>query len=780
MPAVTTSPAQALADLRVVDVTDLRGALCARLLADLGADVVRVQPPDLDPAVADGSAHRFRNANKRAVTLDLRGTEGRERLHQLLEHADALVENLGVGEAAAHGVDADEIAAAHPHLIHVAIGDFGRTGPRAGWRLEPLPAFASSGALHASGFPDLPPCWLPGFLAHDCASVFAAVGAIAAWMDRRRTGRGQLVDVSVQEAALSGTNPWSIILSDYVRINPLLPIDGRRNADATYYVLPAGDGHVRAVLGSERHWQGFLDVLGRPDALEGDEWMTPGFRIMNADVIRLVAQEALLDRTRQQVFEQALAAGTPMGVVHTLSEFVGAEQTRARGFFSSVGPAGDTGPFAEAAWKLDATPARVRRPAPAPGADDGGFDPRVLAAPTGAGGLLLDGVRVVEFGVAAVVPEMCWLLSELGAEVIKIESRAHPDVLRQTGGADLDCGFAYNAECRGRENVALDLTTERGRELAYELCVGADIVAENNRGGVMDAWGLGADVLRAANPRLIYVGSQGYGRGGPFGEMQAFGPLNSAFAGTHLLWNHADSPYPCGTSLNHPDHIAGKLLAIAVLAALDHRNRTGAGQLIDMAQTEAAAYLMGDRYLEAGRTGVDPVPNGNRSDHQVPHDVYPAAGDDRWIAIAVPDDAAYRRLVDALGWDGPGDWARVAGRLAARAEIDERLAEWTRSRDPDEATALLQGAGVSAMTVQGPVDHHADPHLAARQFIVELEHPAAGPEHHVGNPIRFGRTAVRTAGPSPRLGADTEAVLARVLGLAADEIADLIDRGVCR
>ena len=403
-------------------------------------------------------------------------------------------------EAAAHGLDADEIAAAHPHLIHVAIGDFGRTGPRAGWRLEPLPAFASSGALHASGFPDRPPCWLPGFLAHDCASVFAAFGAVAAWMDRRRTGRGQLVDVSVQEAALSGTNPWSIILSDYVRINPQLPTEGRRNADATYYVLPAGDGHVRAVLGSERHWQGFLDVLGRPDALEGDEWMTPGFRIMNADVIRLVAQESLLDRTRQEVFEQALAAGTPMGVVHTLSEFVAAEQTRARGFFSSAGPAGADGPFAEAAWKLDATPARVRRPAPEPGADDGGFEPRTPVAPTGQSGLLLDGVRVVEFGVAAVVPEMCWLLSELGAEVIKIESRAHPDVLRQTGGADLDCGFAYNAECRGRENVALDLTTERGRDLAYELCVGADIVAENNRGGVMDAWGLGADVLRAAQP----------------------------------------------------------------------------------------------------------------------------------------------------------------------------------------------------------------------------------------------------------------------------------------
>jgi crotonobetainyl-CoA:carnitine CoA-transferase CaiB-like acyl-CoA transferase len=226
----------------------------------------------------------------------------------------------------------------------------------------------------------------------------------------------------------------------------------------------------------------------------------------------------------------------------------------------------------------------------------------VVPPPTGRGGLLLDGIRVVEFGVAAVVPELCWMLSELGADVIKIESTTHPDVLRQTGMGRIDCGFAFNTECRGRRSVALDLSTERGRELALELCATADVVAENNRGGVLERLGLGYAAVAARNPAVVYASSQGYGVGGPFGEMPAYGPLNAGFAGIHLLWNHPDAPYPCGTSLNHPDHIAGKLLGVAVLAALGHRAVTGEGQHIDMAQTEAAAYLLGEVYLDAATT----------------------------------------------------------------------------------------------------------------------------------------------------------------------------------
>ena len=307
-------------------------------------------------------------------------------------------------------------------------------------------------------------------------------------------------------------------------------------------------------------------------------------------------------------------------------------------------------------------------------------------------------------------------------------------------------------ECRGRRGVTFDLTTEEGRRLARKLCLTADIVAENNRGGMMAKLGLDYDDLVADNPGLIYVASQGYGRGGPMGEMKAWGPLQLVLRRCpRPVEPPGDGPYPCGTSLNHPDHIAGKLLATAVLAQLDERSRTGRGGLIEMAQTEAAVYLLGELYLEAIETGVDPVNLANRDRVMAPHGVYPAAGDDKWVAIAVRDDA-WAALEELCGWDHDPSLAAQAARHRAHDEIDARLAKWTGQRDPAEAAALLQAAGVSAMPVMGPLDHLADPHLEQRGLMVDLVHPHHGPERQPANPTRMSRDldANRAVGAPPR------------------------------
>ena len=222
-------------------MVDLRGALAGRILADLGADVIKVEPLCLDagrlrpPFAGDVAAldrslpFLFRNAGKRGAVIDLHDAGGWRRFCDLCAHADILIENLGPDEERAHGLAPAEVGERHPHLVHVALADFGLSGPRAGWRAEALPAFAASGALHASGFPELPPCWHPGYLAHDCASIFGVAGALAAVLDRARHGRGQTIEVSVQEAALNGLNPWSIPLADYARLYPMLPTSPRRN-----------------------------------------------------------------------------------------------------------------------------------------------------------------------------------------------------------------------------------------------------------------------------------------------------------------------------------------------------------------------------------------------------------------------------------------------------------------------------------------------------------------------------------------------------------------------
>src|SRR5438445_2085414 len=302
-----------LAHLCVVDLTDLRGAFAGRLLADLGADVVKVEPPRGDPgrfvapfaggvAAPDRSLpFLYRNANKRGAVLDLHEAGGWRRFCALCERADVLIENLGPEGERRHGLTPAEVQERHPHLVHVTLADFGLTGPRAGWRLEALPAFAASGALHASGFRDRPPCWLPGYAAHDCAAAFAVAGALATVLQRARDGRGQTVEVSVQAAAATGPNPWSLPLADYARLYPMLPVAPPRNADGAYHVLPTADGHVRVLPGSPRQWRSFLKLLGDPEALEGEHSGVPPFRLMNGDGVRVVAQAALPARPRSEV-----------------------------------------------------------------------------------------------------------------------------------------------------------------------------------------------------------------------------------------------------------------------------------------------------------------------------------------------------------------------------------------------------------------------------------------------------------------------------------------------
>ena len=737
-----------LAEFKMLDATDRRGALCGRILADLGADVTRLNDNDDDSAT-----DRYRNHGKVSA-------EAGQGLSELLPLVDVFIENGGPRA----DIDRPALGAQYPHLVIVSLTDLGLSGPRSHWYLESLPAQAASGALHATGHRSQFPTALPGYLAHDCASVHGAMAAVAALMDRRRTGLGQQIETSSQEAGLGGTYPWGVAIPGYLSVNPFLPVEGRRNAEGFYLVVPCRDGHVRMVFGSESDWQAFVELCGVPTEVAGDEWNDRIHRMQNSDVIRDVATRSFAELDRSELFDESLRLGLPLGSIQHPLEFVNHPQTTERGFFVD-GVAGRL-------WRFQPPPTDTpsSRTAAAPASP--------LRDSPKHHGLLLEGLRVIEFGIAAVVPELCWMLSELGADVIKIESRKKPDVLRAAGLADLDRSFCFNMECRGRRGIALDLTTADGRRLAKELCATADVVAENNRGGVMAKLGLDYDDIAAVNPSVVYVASQGYGRGGPMGEMKAFGPLNSSFAGVHMLWSHPDGPYPCGTSLNHPDHIASKMLTVGVLSALDHRYQTGEGSFVEMAQTEAAAYLLGELYLEAIETGVNPTNLANRDPHMAPQGVYPGSEDDSWVAITVQSDDAWRALELVAGWTADETLGNVEARFVAHDAIDERLSQWTSLRSVAETAELLQAVGVSAMPVMGPLDHLADPHLDERGLMVDLVHEVHGPEQQPANPTRMSRTVLRTAQSAPPLGHHTHEVLREVLGIDDDELNRLEAAGV--
>ena len=814
---------------------DLRGALAGRMLADLGADVIKIEPPGGDPdrltppfaggiVAPDGSLpYLFRNANKHTVTLDLGDAGDRARLHTLCDRADLLIENVPPAVRAAHDLAPETVRARHPRLVHVAITDMGFGGPRAGWRLEPLAAFAASGALAASGLPDRPPCWLPGYLAHDCAAAVAVTGALAAILGRARDGRGQTVEVSVQEAAITALDPWSIPLVDYAERYAFLPRVLPRDGDGPALVVPTADGHVRLLAVTPRQLGALARLLADrpapprpgkhpPIPASTDHlhdllaWLADGaaqtarlavrglaqlpLRAMSLPllhgalaVVRTIATEALRHRPRDQVLAQGLALGLPIAAVHTPEEFVDAAQTRARGYFQAMRvPIVGQVPLAPFPARFDDQQPSIRQFS-ALSAET----PSDVLPPSGAmAGIApvearpLAGVRVVNLGVGAVAPECGRVLAELGADVVKIEPRRHPDFLRRLA-PEPDApnrSWMFNDTSRGHQSVCLDLDQPEGCALGLRLCAAADVVVENRQAGVVEAWGLGYHAVRTARPDVIYLSSQGYGRGGPLGTAPAYGPLIAAFVGATSLWNHADAPYPCGSSLEHPDHAAGWLAAVAILTALEHRRRTGCGQHIELAQSEAAAFLMGEHYLQAPCTGQAAGPNGNASISACPHGIYPAAGADRWVAIAVAGDDAWERFRVCLGWGAEPRWATLPGRLGARNELDERVAAWTRTRPPEDAAATLQASGVSAMPVMTAEELRTDPHLTARDAFVVVDDPEIGSVRHTATPLRLSRTPAHSAGPAPRLGADTATVLERVLGLDHDEVLRLTANGV--
>ncbi|HET7738215.1 MAG TPA: CoA transferase [Tepidiformaceae bacterium] len=393
----------------------------------------------------------------------------------------------------------------------------------------------------------------------------------------------------------------------------------------------------------------------------------------------------------------------------------------------------------------------------------------------------LEGLRVVSLCVGAVMPELTKLMAEYGADVIKIESEITPDFMRRVAG-DLENSAGWSEANRNKRSFAVNLKSDEGRDLVRRLAADADVMGENYRGDVVDAWGLGYEDIRAVNPSIIYVSSQGFGRGGPNEKYPTFGPNLAPSFGLTYLWAHPDDPMPIGGTLNHPDHLAGKIGLIAVMAALEHRRQTGEGQFIDLAQAEAGAHMMGEHFLEYTYNAREPAARGNRSPVAAPQGSYPCAGEDRWCVLSVQSDAEWDRFCGAI--DQPAlatdpRFASLALRIANHDALDTIIKAWTATREPREVAQALQSAGVAAGWVQNAIDHLEDSHLQARHAYVEIDHPVAGRRTFPNNTIaRLSETPVLPTRRAPLLGEHTDEICREMLGLDADTIADLRARKI--
>ncbi|MFN8533336.1 MAG: CoA transferase [Dehalococcoidia bacterium] len=775
---------RALDGVRVLDLAGSLGWYATRLLADLGADVLRVEPPGGDPQRQEPPLARFGgidwwwfNLGKRSTVLDLDTSAGQEALRVLASEADVLVETFTPGWLAARGLGSDDLARTNPGLVVTSVTPFGQNGPHSGWRGGDLIGLATSGLLHLSGCPDRPPSQPGVTLGAFHAGLVAAAATLVALRGRDRSGRGQHVDVSLQESLIAATENsvpgFDLMGHDRSRM-------GGRTFTGDDLYFKAADGWLAITLG--KRWVSVLSLLqaaGMPgDDWDQPEWFDTTYRESRPNAMKETLTALAAGRPRRWLMETAQRLRMAAASVQTVADLAGDPQLAARDYWLDVEQPGIDPRLVRiqsAPFKMSATPWQVSRPAPTPGEHDGqGWigewpTPRSVSA----GGLPLSGLRVVDFAWVVAGPAATQVLADFGAEVIRIESAARPDGLRAMpfpralGAEGPNRSGIYNIVNTSKRSVALDLTTETGREIARDLIRLADVVVDNFGVDPFPKWGLSADALRRLNPDLIVARSSGMGRSGPDAAFVGLGWTTGSYAGLHALGGFPGDP-PVGTCTAHPDYSPNPYhLLVAILAALHYRDQTGQGQTIDLSQHESTAVFNGPAIAAYSMLGIVPASSANRHPHLVPHGVYRCRGNDRWVAIACERDDDWGRLAKTIGRpDLAADDAltTAAGRRAHADAIDAAIERWTRLRTPDEAAEALQVVGVAAGAVQSVHDLFRDPHLAARGQFVRVRHPEAGLSRLNGPTFRLSGAPVQLR-PAPLLGQDGDAILGELLGM---------------
>ncbi len=385
-------------------------------------------------------------------------------------------------------------------------------------------------------------------------------------------------------------------------------------------------------------------------------------------------------------------------------------------------------------------------------------------------------------------------LAAFGADVIRIEDPVRQgrwDILRgiepfvdERRGVDMGGGF--NNHNTGKYGITLNLRTERGKEILRELVAVSDAVTENFAAGVLDQWGFGYEDMKAIKPDIVYVSNCGFGHSGPYRNFKTWGPIVQAISGLTFTSALPELP-PAGWGYSYMDHTGGYYMAMAILLALVHRERTGEGQWVDLACTEAGLTLNGPALLDwtvngrPTRQHVQPSSNRSQWAPMAPHGIYPCAGDDQWIAIACRNDDDWRSLgaVAEQPWCGEPAWSETAGRVADQDRLDAEVARWTADCDKFELARALQDADIPAAAVQTPQERiDQDASTAGFGLWPTVTHSKMGPVRVDGLPVHFSETDWHMTRGAPCLGEHTEEVLERLLGYSARDVAKLREEGV--
>lgn len=773
-----------LSHLRVVELSrDTPAAYCGRQFASWGAEVVVLEPSGGAPLRARGARAPsgvsllwcYLAAGKRAMDLPAPGA-----LADLLGRADVFLTDWDLGDLARIGVSLEALREAHPHLHVVSITPFGLSGPFAGRRGSSLVNQALSGYMAVNGEAAREPLRAPGHIADYAVGMSAFVGALAALWAGDRTGAGETVEVCEVETLSTITPFLRVHYQNRDRVREGGPESGVR-------LFPCKDGWVSFYPFLADEIAAVKAVLDIPEGAWPED-LYAGEHLAVVERVTAFFSRYTASKTTEEVFYGLEQRGVVCGKLYSPTELLDHQQLLARDFYQTVdqpgvGPLRVPGPSAKP--RLGVAPVIGPAPMDRIAVGDLGWTPRDHTPAATDGALPLADVRIVDFTQAWIGPFATMLMAALGADVVKVESHKRPDVWRQASPNPVaitdvrpdrvNSSHNFNSVNVDKVSLTLDLTSTEGRDLVRQLIADADIVAENYTPRVMGRFGLDFDALRAVKRDIVMVSACGFGKTGPWADFKSNGSAIEALGGWD--WNHR---YPGGDPMlmgfYQPDAICGFHMAALMLLGLFQRRKTGEGEAFDAAMLEIAVSHIGEQILEAQFEESQPG-SSNRDPDRVPNGVFPTAGDDRWIAITVADDAAWAALAALAGIAEPA-FATLDGRRAGEDRIEALISAWTAGQDGHALMDRLQAAGVAAGVVVRFAEAHLEPHLAERAWFQLVSRADLGQHPHNGYPWRFGRSEIRVKRPAPKLGEHSHTVLTQRLRLDETAVATLMEQGV--
>jgi crotonobetainyl-CoA:carnitine CoA-transferase CaiB-like acyl-CoA transferase len=770
----------ALKRFRVVEFAgQIAGPYCGKLLADAGADVVKVESGAGDPlrtrAVhgeaidGDSALFRFLNAGKRSVD----GRSGDEVVEALLDWADIIIESFVPAV-----LDVDALMRRNPALVMVSITPYGRNGS---WADRPANDFivqAEAGGLAGRGERELPPHQVGGRLTEWVAGTYAAVSAIAVARHAQLSGRGEWLDCAMIESA----NATFTVFSDLGAALTGAPLDVPPRRVERPSIEPTLDGWVGFNTNTTTQFENFLILIGRED-LVGDPVWAGLARYQRPKEWDEIVRTFTRSKTTAEIVDAAAALRIPVAPVNDARGVLDHPQFRDRGVMATSADGDFVHPLPS--YMIDGVRPTPRTPAPKLGEDTGrptgaARRPYFQAAPSGR--KPLEGLRVLDATGWWAGPSATEILACFGADVIHLESVSRLDGARTSVGAQFgstqwwERAALYLGSNANKRSLTLSLDRPEGLALVKKLIATCDVVIENYSPRVFDNFGLSWPVMREINSRVIFVRMPAFGLSGPWRNHVGFAQTMEQISGMAWITGYQDGQprIPLGPC----DPNAGAHAAFALMVALCGRDWTGRGALVEASMAEAALNVAAEQVIVYSAHGITLMRNGNRSPDAAPQGLYLCAGErERWLAVSVENDQQWQNFQSVMGnppWARRKEFTTIEGRRESQNTLDTELAAWARARTVDEAVAVLVAAGVPAGEARDPRTMREHPLLKERGYFAELEHPVVGRQWIPSPPFRPAGTGdwLRTA--APLLGQHNGEIL-RAMGLENEEIEALQD-----